>query len=365
MQLRLRRLGRAAWELLTLPSTHVLLTEEEQKARLLAGAAFLAAVLTIISFPFFPLNADDVALGAILGSRIIAAASLIIAWWFSRTGRYRPGAYFLIIGGIFIRSYHGLLYRTPTSIHLIYLCVVAAFFLLSIRESVILSSVLLVISWATLWLSGGYQVADFVPMVFTGLCIQIAFAVVMYRNSRHLQQIHQQTEELVATEAARQKLLYQQYQAEFHSQAVTKLSHDLRTPLTLVKIKTAILNKRFPEEIRRHTEPIDTAVDRITHVIDEMSALKRIEEIDQDSLRLLDLNELARAQQLASENQAHPPGAIKLDLAPGPVECLGHPESLAAVLSELLQNAFVHAAQNGPGDDPHGTNVTRRFTQRH
>lgn len=128
------------------------------------------------------------------------------------------------------------------------------------------------------------------------------------------------------------------------------VSHDLRTPLTAIRATAASLQVGdvSPERRRELLQDIELEVDRLTHLVENLLDLSRIEsgslQLDRQPLPLDDLVDDAIAA-LGSRNGSAP---IEVALPPNPVVVRADETLLRQVLVNLLRNADRYAPDGGP-----------------
>lgn len=126
-------------------------------------------------------------------------------------------------------------------------------------------------------------------------------------------------------------------------------SHQLRTPLTIIRTQLALaLRADSPEAAREAARTADAAVVHAERVLAQLLLLARIDEAASDQLRfqIVDLFELARERTGDYVVRAH---AADIDLGlegEGPALVRGDPMLLGELLSNLIENAIAYA---GPG----------------
>lgn len=335
------------WKLLVEQNDSLERSSEDQHAQQLTASAILSIPLTFISYFFFPLSDDITQTLLILIMWGVSIASLIMAYILSKTPRHYVGSYFLILGGIFIRIYYGIYFRSPLISQMVLICILAAAFLLKVKESFLLSFSLLTIVAVTLYLRYDYTTIEVGRYLFTSSILLISLALFNIRNANHMNKIHSQAELLVVKESERQQLLFQQFQAEFHARAIRGISHDLNTPLTIIKLQSQLIARKYDKQVLTFTEPIKKSVDRIADLVSKMNRFKQVSNNDKENWRVIDINTLVqkKANAFSEKYSMAKPLEINLSLSQTSLSCLGDETKLALSLEELLENAYVHSKQ--------------------
>jgi signal transduction histidine kinase len=130
---------------------------------------------------------------------------------------------------------------------------------------------------------------------------------------------------------------------------LTGVTHDLRTPLTVIKVQTQLARRRpdagpFDATLAQ----IERAATRMSGWIDELLEASKVQSLDEMQLDLqpTDLTELAR-QAVAAHQQTTNRHLLKLEGEPGPVIGCWDGARLARVLDNLLGNAVKFSPQGG------------------
>ena len=170
-------------------------------------------------------------------------------------------------------------------------------------------------------------------------------------------ELAQLLEERKATEAARQN-------AEFKSALLASLAHDLRTPLTAIRVAASNLQASWlaDGDRREQSELILTEVDRLTRLFRNILEMARIDAgAVAAEARWVHPSEIVEAALDQVEHQMH---GHRLDVATGSDMLVNlDPRLTAAALTQLLQNA----AQYTPSrisDYGDGDRLVRRLARR-
>lgn len=123
---------------------------------------------------------------------------------------------------------------------------------------------------------------------------------------------------------------------------ITKISHDLRTPLTAIKGFVVNLQDVAPEDMRSALETMDGQTDRLIRLVDDLLLLSRL---DRGDLRMrraeTDLVAIARSAATICAEKAKRLGVeLTLDLPQPQLQLLGDTDRLQQVVINLLDNAL-------------------------
>ena len=129
---------------------------------------------------------------------------------------------------------------------------------------------------------------------------------------------------------------------------ISWVSHDLRTPLTGIRLMTEALEDGLADDPAEYRRRIRTEADRMARMVDDLFELSRIHagvlRIDPETVALGDLvsEALAGADPLARLRRIRLDGHVE----PG-VAVVADPAGLSRVISNLLMNAIRHTPEDG------------------
>lgn len=159
---------------------------------------------------------------------------------------------------------------------------------------------------------------------------------------------------------------------------VANASHQLRTPLTGMKLRIESAMAEAPEETRRQLEAADKEVDRLAEIVDRLLVMAR--RIEEGGLSEIDLDDAVERAVARWEERASREG-VTISAKAGGGRALGVSADLDQVLDNLIDNAvsyapgpivveaghangraFVAVQDRGPGIAPEErARVTERF----
>ncbi len=132
---------------------------------------------------------------------------------------------------------------------------------------------------------------------------------------------------------------------------VAAVSHDLRTPVTSLRVLTEALEDEVVDEESRHRYLVTmrTHVSALGALIDDLFELSRLEAGDIEwSVSRVELGELVGETVTAMRVQADAAGVTVFAEVPGDLApATGNPEKLQRVLFNLIQNAIRHTPADG------------------
>jgi signal transduction histidine kinase len=159
--------------------------------------------------------------------------------------------------------------------------------------------------------------------------------------------LHRALDELLVQEVSRAKVSPESLdEPSFHDRFLALLGHDLRNPISAVKLATSILSRdtQSPEARRRTLQRVTSNTDRLLRTLEDSldySRLYRGKELALDSARI-DLDATSRGVLSALES-AYPTRSFAYE-SPGVIECVIDKERFTRLLSNLLVVAVEHAA---------------------
>jgi signal transduction histidine kinase len=134
-------------------------------------------------------------------------------------------------------------------------------------------------------------------------------------------------------------------------QVIAAVSHDLRTPLTSLRLLTQALDDDLVDEetARRYVHTMGANVHALGTLIDDLFELSRLDAGDFTwTTQAVPLSELIQETIAAIRAQADAGNvAVSAEIAPGLGPAQANPEKLQRVLSNLLQNAIHHTPPDG------------------
>ncbi len=148
------------------------------------------------------------------------------------------------------------------------------------------------------------------------------------------------------------ELLSSLLMAEYRERFIAVLGHDLRAPLTSVRIiAEALLHRPLADPERTSVERIRGSVRRMTSMVTDLLDLARAKLGDGIGVALTEVTDLhSTLRDVVSElEHANPGRKVSVDIGPlGAVHC--DRERLGQLLSNLVANALVHGDPHRPVD---------------
>jgi PAS domain S-box-containing protein len=131
---------------------------------------------------------------------------------------------------------------------------------------------------------------------------------------------------------------------------LTVVAHEIKTPLTAMKLQTYVLKRQIADGMRLQTrdmEDIEYDITRIEYLINDLLDAARLD-ADHLAFEKARCDLVVLCQQAAREQRATSGRAVELDLTEEPVEVCADASRISQVLMNLLSNALKYS----PGHTP-------------
>ncbi len=137
--------------------------------------------------------------------------------------------------------------------------------------------------------------------------------------------------------------------ASYQQNMASRLSHELRTPVAVVRSSLDNLRlAELPDEARVYIERAQLGLNRLSHILTRMTEATRLEQSLGDAGReRFDLAKVV-AGSVDGYRIAYPEKRIVLEMPRGEIPVLGAPELIAQMLDKLVANAIEFATGTEP-----------------
>ena len=137
--------------------------------------------------------------------------------------------------------------------------------------------------------------------------------------------------------------------ASYREQMASRLSHELRTPIAVVRSSLDNLKlSLLPDDARVYMERAQQGLNRLTHILTRMTEATRLERsVGDDERERFDLARVLTGC-VDGYRVAYPQHTLKLELPSGEVIFNGAPEMIAQMLDKLVANAVEFSAAGTP-----------------
>lgn len=145
-----------------------------------------------------------------------------------------------------------------------------------------------------------------------------------------------------AIQASRSETLRRE---EAHSQLISNLSHDLRTPITSIAGYVDALQRGIGEDPARHLDIIATKTAELTRLADDLFYLTRLDAGDLSlTLAPVDMSEVARRCLLGFEHELRSRGIdVVVEIPDATCEVVADEAALGRVIGNFVANSLKHA----------------------
>jgi two-component system, OmpR family, sensor histidine kinase ChvG len=137
--------------------------------------------------------------------------------------------------------------------------------------------------------------------------------------------------------------------ASYREQMASRLSHELRTPIAVVRSSLDNLKlSPLPDDARVYMERAQQGLTRLTHILTRMTEATRLEQsVGEDERERFDLGRVVTGC-VDGYRVAYPQHTLKLELPSGEAIFNGAPEMIAQMLDKLVANAVEFSAAGTP-----------------
>lgn len=271
------------WQQLTTPHPAITDEEERQRARWLLNILVLIIPLDIITSWLIAIDDDVLALGLMFGT--IALALFLLAYIIARTRHYQWAGW-LLVGTISIVAAIGSLITQPVDVPLPYVLISS---ILALTLFPPISAIIIIACNMALTLVVGFigqltfdRMLDEMILIIVVSLLMGLMARLRYEDMQHLRQ---QSQELLEKEKTQLQAEIERERAELLHSFLNSLSHDLKTPISIIKTRIYLLrNNPKPE----HLDVLDAQADRLADLIEDMLTMVRLDK--RESLTMVRLN---------------------------------------------------------------------------
>ena len=300
-----------------------------------------AIIISSILYLIIPAEVQSVS-----AIRLISLICYIISYLLIRTHRDQLSSYIFIGAIILVAYFTPLLQHRIEHINFLQLALGVGFFVLNKRSAIIVSMIVFTLIILFLKLEPSTTFDAIWPYASATAVLMLLFFIIINQRETHLKKIQEQAQIVVEHEKSKQQLLERQRQAEFHSQVLMKITHDLKTPLSVVNLYNQLLAKSdLSEKQTEFVENTRMAVDRMTGIIDDMNLLKEFAEDAPMTMNVVNVNTFIAGQSKILRDR-YTQSDIRVKPFDKPILCHANQASLALLVSELVDNSVRHAGKN-------------------
>ncbi len=339
---------------LTRPNPQIQRPEERRQARLLLTllTAFIVfsgvvaiSLVARVALESTPLETFASQLVALLCGDIL----LVIAYAVARTPHYQIGALLSIVCVMVTCIVAAIGTQEPFALAFLSIGTLIGALFLTPRMTILVTiiSVLITPVVKTLFLHRDWRLLSDEVIFLVGISLINLLVVTMRRAD--LNQIEQQSRELLDAEKRRVELIVQNERAAALRMFINNVSHDFRTPLTVIN-SSAYLIKHVVDQRQQqiHAIIIEEQTARLSNLIEDMIAVIRLDNPNELNLQPVDINQLAKqAAQTIVPALTSKQLALHLELADRLVPVQADRYALEIAFRELLENAAQYNRNGG------------------
>ena len=317
------------------PYLSIVHPEARYRSRLLNSLLiiYLPLAVGVIIFRAM-ITPDDISTTIVITSAGIAVVFLI--YLLGRVGYYRLSIYVTVIAGFGI-IYLNALNSAPPHIEIVYLIFLPllGIVIFSLREVILLYVVAM--GLLVVFLTSMSDVdSEIARDLFTFLLLAQGFVIFASYHRERL-------------DTHRHDLILERERNEMVGELVSNISHDLKTPLTVMRTSLYLLGRiKTEDRLEQELETLNRQTDRLHHLIDDMLTISKLQYEVVPEFTRFDFSQLVQdvIQQLsavASTKQIQ----IVSELPKGCCNISGVWEDLQRMVVNLMENALNYTPEGG------------------
>ncbi len=329
---RLQRLWQAAIE----PHPELIDPERRHRVRLLNGVLVIFVPLAVVIVLVQLLVSSDPNQSRTINAIIMGIGVALLIYLFNHSRHYRLARFFTVFIG-FIAVIVNAISSSAPHIEIAYLILLPLLgsLLLTLIETIVVSLLTLVGLVAFALMMGDIPVDIFKDLI-TFMAFVEVFIVFLSQQRNRL-------------EADRQKLAVEQGRNALLEQLITNLSHDFRTPLTVIITNVYLLSR--VKDITHHQEKLDEIqrqAMRINRLIDDILTMSSVDQRFDKSLSPMKPDDLLQTLYRQFRKQAEQTGIqLNMDIEENLEPLLTNFNNLRLILTNVVENALSYTRQGG------------------
>ncbi|MCC7450415.1 MAG: hypothetical protein IT324_23550 [Anaerolineae bacterium] len=283
---------------LTQPNPQIQRPAERRQVRLLLSllTAFMAFSLIVVVVlacrAVVDKDSPDV-FGAQLSALLVGQALLVMAYVLARRQRYRLGAIMTILCIMATCTVAAVGTQEPFAFAFLSFATLIGALFLSPRSTILITiiSVLMSPVYKAVYLHRTWRFFGDETIFLLGISL-INLLVIIIRRA-DLDQIEQQSRELIAAEKRRVELIAEHERTMALRQFISNVSHDFRTPLTAINASAYVIKRiTDPSKQQTHAAIIEQQAARLTTLINDMVAVIRLDNTQDMRRQAVHINQL-------------------------------------------------------------------------
>lgn len=309
---------------------------------------FIPLAFIIILLQVIVVGTEQMLESTALKAIIMGIGVALIIYRINHTRYHRFGRWLTILIG-FVTILVNAVASSPPHLEILYLIMLplVGMLILSLREAAVVSTFTIIALVLFTFVLG-----DIPPEIFKDILTFMIFTEVfiLFLNLQRNQ-----------LELDRQSLAVEQGRGVLLKQLISSLSHDFRTPLTVIVTNVYLISRaKTPAEQQERLQQIHRQALRLTRMIEDILTMSALDHRNDQSLERVNVNSVLQTihdqfQAEAREKGIHLRLSLDESLRPIPL----NPDNLRRALTSLVENAISYNTPGGQvtlrsGSDPQG-----------
>ena len=331
---RLQRL----WQALVDPPPDLKDPVRRHQIRLLNGilVVFIPLALVILLIQMIVLPITDIYQSTTIKAIVMGVGVALLIYLVNHTKHYRLGRVFTIFIGFVAVIVNAIASDAP-HVEIAYLVMLplVGTLLLSLAETIVVYGFTILV-FVTFVVVMGDVPTDLIKDLLTFLIFVEVFILFLNQQRNHL-------------EIDRQKLAVEQGRNVLLKQLIANLSHDFRTPLSVIITSVYLLSRiKDPTQQQEKLDQIHRQAMRLNRLIDDILTMTALNQGTDQSLERRTVNDLLQTLHREFLPQAEQKSLqLQLDLAEDLVSILMNVDTLRLGLTHLVENAISYTEPGG------------------
>ena len=335
---RMRQLFAACWALLTEPPATIAIPEIRHRIRIMNSLLVIYLPIALLAL-LYRLWQTPNELGTTFQAVLMGVAVVLVLYVCNRLGRYRMSLILSIALGFAVILLNAALSEPPhiEIIFLLFLALYAAV-MFPLRHTVVMSALTLGALYGFVETQTDVPMAIAVDLVSFMALSQIFIIYFSFQRGR--------------LEQDRRRLAVEEERASILNRMLAGLSHDLRTPLTVIKSSLYLLNHADLDDKRlKHVNQVSTQAARLERIIEGALTVARLEQTAAAEHECVNVHECVNAAvesllEIATEKNI----ALKVTLSPADLLVYADASDLTLAIANIVENAIAFTPEGGSAE---------------
>lgn len=296
---------------------------------------FIPLAVIILLLQVIIVGTEQILESTTIKAIIMGIGVALIIYRINHTRYHRIGRWLTILIG-FVAILVNAVASTPPHLEILYLIMLplVGMLLLSLREAVVVSAFTIIALVLFTFVLG-----DIPPEIFKDILTFMIFVEVfiLFLNRQRNQ-----------LELDRQSLAVEQGRSALLKQLISSLSHDFRTPLTVIVTNVYLISRaKTPAEQQERLQQIHRQALRLSRMVEDILTMSALDHRDDQSLERVNVNSVLQTIHDQFQDEARQKDIqlhLSLDESLQPIPL--NPDNLRRALTSLVENAISY---NTPG----------------